>query len=314
MTVALVCSTGGHLAELVRLRPRFEGVDDVLWITHDSDQSRALLAGEDALFVPYTGPRQAGAAARNALGAWRHLRGRRITAIVSNGAAIAVSYMLPGRTLRLPCVYIECAARSLGPSLTAKMLRFVPGVRFFTQYRGLESERWAFAGSVLDGFEARGLERPKPPLKVVVTVGSLGMFAFPRLIGRLVEILPEDSEVVWQTGATDVAGLPIEAQAFMPEPALREAVESADVVISHAGIGSALMALDSGKLPILVPRLERYGEHVDDHQEQIAAELGRRGLAIESRVEDLDVDTLFRAGEAQIVSRPAEPIALPLES
>ena len=42
MTVALVCSTGGHLAELVRLRPRFEGVEDVVWIEHDSEQSRSL--------------------------------------------------------------------------------------------------------------------------------------------------------------------------------------------------------------------------------------------------------------------------------
>jgi UDP-N-acetylglucosamine transferase subunit ALG13 len=302
---------------MVRLRPRFEGVEDVVWITHESDQSRALLEGEETIFVPYTGPRQGGMAARNAITALRELRDRRITGVVSNGAAIALSYMLPARTARaerLPCVYIECAARSQGPSLTAKMLRFIPGVRFFTQYRKLESERWQFAGSVLDGFEREDLARPHPPLKVVVTVGSLGMFDFRRLIERLVDVIPPDSEIVWQTGGTDVTDLPIKARAFMPEPELRSEIESADVVISHAGIGSALMALDSGKLPILVPRLERHGEHVDDHQTQIAAELEGRGLAIESRVEELDIDTLFRAGAAKVVSRAAEPIALPLES
>jgi UDP-N-acetylglucosamine--N-acetylmuramyl-(pentapeptide) pyrophosphoryl-undecaprenol N-acetylglucosamine transferase len=314
VTVALVCSTGGHLAELVRLRPRFEGVGDVVWITHDSDQSRALLDGEQTLYVPYTGPRQARAALRNAATARRNLRERGVTAVISNGAALAVSYMLPARALRLPCVYIECAARSLGPSLTAKLLRVVPGVRFFTQYPQLESERWRFAGSVLDGFEARELDPPSRPMKIVVTVGSLGMFSFRRLIERLVEVVPADADVVWQTGATDVADLGIDAQPFIPEPELRSAVESSDVVISHAGIGSALMALDSGRLPILVPRLERHGEHVDDHQEQIAAELERRGLAVNTPVGELGREAIERAAGAEVVSRPAAPIALPLES
>jgi UDP-N-acetylglucosamine transferase subunit ALG13 len=312
VTVALVCSTGGHLAELVRLRPRLEGVDDVVWITHDSEQSRSMLNGEETVYVPYTGPRQAGAAARNAASARGVLKSRGVTAVISNGAAIALSYMAPARAMRLPCVYIECAARSLGPSLTARLLRFVPGVRFYTQYPQLESGRWRFAGSVLDGFTPVERAAPGRPLKVVVTVGSLGMFGFRRLIARLFELLPGDAEVLWQTGASEVSDLPIEARSFVPEQELRSAMEAADVVISHAGIGSALMALDSEKLPILVPRLERHGEHVDDHQRQIAAELERRGLAIGSEVEDLDADVLHRASVTRVASTPPNPIAFPL--
>ena len=190
--------------------------------------------------------------------------------------------------------------------------RPLPGVRFYTQYPQLESAHWRFAGSVLDGFAPAEQAAPARPLKVVVTVGSLGMFGFRRLIERLVEVLPADAEVVWQTGATEVADLPIEARAFVPEHELRAAVEAADTVISHAGIGSALMALESGKLPILVPRLERYGEHVDDHQQQIAAELQRRGLAIDSAVEDLEVDAVHRAARRGSSPRPADPIVLPL--
>jgi UDP-N-acetylglucosamine transferase subunit ALG13 len=312
VTVALVCSTGGHLAELVRLRPRFEGVGDVVWITHDSAQSRSLLNGEETLYVPYVGPRQAVAAARNAASARSRLKARGVTAVISNGAALALSYMLPARAMRLPCAYIECAARSLGPSLTAKLLGAVPGIRFYTQYPQLESARWTFAGSVLDGFAPAEQPAPQRPLKVVVTVGSLGMFSFRRLIERLVEVLPGDADVVWQTGASEVADLPIDAREFMPEHELRAAVEAADVVVSHAGIGSALMALDAGKLPILVPRLERHGEHVDDHQRQIAAELERRGLAIDRAVEDLDADTVHRAAQTRVVSTSADPIVLPL--
>lgn len=312
MTVALVCSTGGHLAELVRLRPRFEDADEVVWITHDSAQSRSLLAGEKTLYVPYTGPRQAWAAALNAASAWRKLKSRDVTAVISNGAAIALSFLPPARAMGLPCVYIECAARSLEPSLTAKLLGLVPGVRFYTQYPQLECARWRFAGSVLDGFAPVERTVPARPLKVVATVGSLRMFGFRRLIERLFEVLPSDAEVVWQAGATDVGGLPIDARTFVPEHELRAAIEAADAVISHAGIGSALMALESGKRPILVPRLRRYGEHVDDHQTQIAAELHRRGLAIHSAVEALDIDTIFRSASTRVIARPADPIVLPI--
>lgn len=42
--------------------------------------------------------------------------------------------------------------------------------------------------------------------------------------------------------------------------------DGADVMITHGGAGSILNGLDRGKPVIAVPRLERYGEHVNDHQ------------------------------------------------
>lgn len=312
MTVALVASTGGHLAELMRLRPRFEGVEEVKWITFDSTQSRSLLADEDVIFVPYTGPRQLRLAAANTLRASGILRRHRITGIVSTGAAIAVSFMLAGRRLGLPCVYIECAARSTGPSLTARLLYLVPGVSLFTQYPTLESERWHFAGSVLDGYTACERPAPERPLKVVVTVGSLAEFGFARLIEEAVAALPADAEVFWQTGPAEVGNLPIRTRPFVSDADLRRKVAEADVVIAHAGIGSALMALDAGRPPILIPRLRRHSEHVDDHQEQIAGELARRGLAFTCDARDLSTDLIERASQMAISHEGAPPISLPL--
>ncbi len=55
-------------------------------------------------------------------------------------------------------------------------------------------------------------------------------------------------------------------------------IRVASVVITHAGAGSTLVALQQGKHPIVVPRQARFGEHVDDHQLGLAEKLASRGL------------------------------------
>lgn len=43
-------------------------------------------------------------------------------------------------------------------------------------------------------------------------------------------------------------------------------IKEASLVISHAGAGTTLLCLRLRKRPILVPRMKKFGEHVDDHQ------------------------------------------------
>lgn len=43
----------------------------------------------------------------------------------------------------------------------------------------------------------------------------------------------------------------------------------ADIVITHGGTGAIIGAVKKGKKVIAVPRLAKYGEHVDDHQLQL---------------------------------------------
>jgi UDP-N-acetylglucosamine transferase subunit ALG13 len=59
-----------------------------------------------------------------------------------------------------------------------------------------------------------------------------------------------------------------------------ERIQQADVVISHAGVGSILCALRAGHTPIVFPRLKRYSETVDDHQAELARALVRRGAVL----------------------------------
>jgi UDP-N-acetylglucosamine transferase subunit ALG13 len=43
--------------------------------------------------------------------------------------------------------------------------------------------------------------------------------------------------------------------------------------VTHAGVGSILLARREGHTPLVVPRLKRLGEHVDDHQVELTEAL-----------------------------------------
>ena len=63
-----------------------------------------------------------------------------------------------------------------------------------------------------------------------------------------------------------------------------------DIVITHGGTGAIIGAVKKGKKVIAVPRLAKYGEHVDDHQLQIIEQFKEQNLVYGlSECEELDV-------------------------
>jgi UDP-N-acetylglucosamine transferase subunit ALG13 len=52
----------------------------------------------------------------------------------------------------------------------------------------------------------------------------------------------------------------------------------ADGVICHGGVGTIMTALRLGHTPVVIARLAQHGEHVDDHQLDIARRFAERGL------------------------------------
>jgi UDP-N-acetylglucosamine transferase subunit ALG13 len=309
----MVASSGGHLAQLRQLATRLQGVsEDQLWVTFDTVQSRSLLSGPEVVFVRRIHSRELGPTVANMGPLDRLLREHDVTAVVSTGSALALSAMVPARARRIPCHYIESAARSAGPSLTGKLLTRVPGVHRYTQYPGWEGGRWHYRGSVFDGFQTNGSKNGgstngRPASRVVVTLGT-GKYGFRRLVERLVELLPRDAEVLWQTGATDTSGLPIDPTPTIPHAELSAAIARADLVVSHAGVGSALGALEEGRMPILVPRRAAHGEIVDDHQEQAARELADRGLAIMREADEFTREDLERATGSRVEPSTEPPV------
>lgn len=279
MRTLLVAGGGGHLEELWLLRPRLVGVaPEVTWVTPDSPQSRSLLVGEQVEPIPKSDPRDVRATLATTRRALELLGAGDWDSIVSTGSLPAVPFMALARARRIPCHFIESAARVAEPSLTARILERLPGVHRYAQHRHLESRRWHYRGSVLDGFVPTPRHQG-PIAKVVVTTGS-SRAGFRRMIEAVRDALPPGAEVLWQTGATDVHDLGIPARPFVPAAELAAAMAAADLVVAHAGVGSALMALQAGHRPLLLPRRRRHGEHVDDHQVEISRLLDVAGLAV----------------------------------
>lgn len=81
---------------------------------------------------------------------------------------------------------------------------------------------------------------------------------------------------------------PARRVAFVDYEPLMELMGTAEAVICHAGVGTIMTVLSLGKIPVVVPRLARYGEHVDDHQVQIADAFAMRGLALVYESGDLE--------------------------
>ncbi len=299
----LIASTGGHLEQLSRLRQRFTPESaGVRWVTFDDPQARSLLAGENVEYIRYVAPRDYVAVAANLRAARRILREHDIARVVSTGSGIALSFLPTARLAGIPCHYVESAARADGPSLTGRIASRVPGVALYSQYPSWAAGRWQYRGSLFDGYDAEPPlpGSPVPPLRrVVVTLGTMRTYGFRRALTAVARVLPEvlapDAEVLWQTGATDASGLDVDARKAVPASELHEAMATADLVIAHAGIGSALTALDLGRCPVLLPRRRHHGEHVDDHQLMIADELARRGLAVSRDPADLAAADLVRA-------------------
>jgi UDP-N-acetylglucosamine transferase subunit ALG13 len=311
MTTLFVATTGGHLTQLDSLASRIspngdpndDPNDDVVWVTHANEQSRSMLADRDVEFVPYVGVRNVPDVLRCIPNARRLMERRKVTRAVSTGSGIALGYLPYLAARGVECHYIESATRVSGPSLTGRILQWVPGVRTYTQYQSWADQRWDYAGSVFDGYESTAVTRvPDGVVRVVVTVGAATQYPFRRLFEHLAPLLaPEGAlaqvtglpvEVLWQTGDTPVDGLSIRATPVLPAAELGAALGKADIVISHAGTGSALAALNAGRYPILATRERARGEQVDDHQHELATELARRGLARHRDAQSITIEDM----------------------
>jgi len=116
---------------------------------------------------------------------------------------------------------------------------------------------------------------------IFVTVGTHYQ-GFERLIKKMDEIAQKiDEEVVMQIGSTKYK--PKNAKYFTfvnNDEKIMKYFNQARVIICHAGAGTLLNVLTLGKPTIVVPRLKRFGEHIDNQQLELAEILSKQGKVI----------------------------------
>lgn len=108
--------------------------------------------------------------------------------------------------------------------------------------------------------------------KIFITLGSQ-KFQFNRLLKAVDELCEKgtvDAEDVFaQIGYSDYVPQKYNYKTFLDRDEFSNEMEKADIVITHGGTGAIIGAVKKGKKVIAVPRLAKYGEHVDDHQLQL---------------------------------------------
>lgn len=301
----LAASTGGHLAQLVRLEARFTPSDDSLWVTFDSEQSRSLLRGRRVLYVPYIAPRDMRSVVKASRIIWDAMS-EGFDGAISTGAALALAALPIARLRGVSAQYIESVSRVDGPSLTGKLLALSHLVELRTQHAGWASRRWTPIDPVIAEFAAvpTAAELPAVP-KIFVTLGTIRPYRFDRVIDSLLHSGINLSNTVWQLGSTTRSDLPGSVHENMTASEFDKASDEADVVITHAGVGTVMSLLERGRMPIVVPRRREYGEHVDNHQLEITSLTTRLGLAVTCEADQLTADMLALAAGHRVVAATA---------
>lgn len=118
---------------------------------------------------------------------------------------------------------------------------------------------------------------------IFVTVGNATQ-GFRRLLNGVDELARQgffgDEKIFMQTGHNaGFQSLACQCQPFISLADFQRHLTEATLVISHGGC-TVFQALRAGKVPVIMPRMRKHGEHVNDHQVVFAETLARDGWIV----------------------------------
>lgn len=134
---------------------------------------------------------------------------------------------------------------------------------------------------------------------------SLGTHERPfyRLVKEIEGLIKEKKikeKVIIQLGFTDYKVKGAKCYKYLEMKKYEKTLKNTSLIITHSGSGSILTALKLGKPVIAVPRRKAFGEHVNDHQLQIAEEMSKqKGVIAVLDIKNLE-DAIKRAKKIKI--------------
>lgn len=102
-----------------------------------------------------------------------------------------------------------------------------------------------------------------------------------KMIEELVKARSIKEKIIAQIGYTDYKPMCMECYDFIPEDKYQELIANSRVIISHAGTGALFSSIKKGKKVIAVARLSKYGEMVNNHQQEITKKLSEEGYILD---------------------------------
>ena len=117
---------------------------------------------------------------------------------------------------------------------------------------------------------------------ILVTLGTQDK-TFPRLLHAIQKQIDNGNikdKVVVQAGSTKFDSADMEIFDLIDRDKFAQLISECDLLITHGGVGSIITGLKNNKKIIAAPRLERYGEHTNDHQLQIIDRFSESGFIV----------------------------------
>lgn len=145
--ILLVCSPGGHLQQMLALKPAWQDLQ-VSWATLPSSDVEHILMGQDVALGHGPTNRSLTNLLQNLRFAPRVLRAKRPDVVLSTGAGLAVPFFMVGRLMGIRLVYVESLTRTEGLSLSGRLVAPLAH-EIFVQWPAARRGRARYVGSIL---------------------------------------------------------------------------------------------------------------------------------------------------------------------
>lgn len=137
---------------------------------------------------------------------------------------------------------------------------------------------------------------------VFVTVGTATQ-GFARLLRAVDEQIATglfgEEPVLMQVGFTrDYVPRHAEWRRFWPRAEFDQLLRESDLIVMHGG-ATVLEVVRLGKVPVVMPRRKKYGEHVNDHQLQLVERLAAEGRLVPAW-EPADIPAAVREARGRV--------------
>ena len=117
---------------------------------------------------------------------------------------------------------------------------------------------------------------------IFVTLGTQDK-SFSRLLDAIEKQIENGNikeKVIVQAGHTEYKSKYMEIHKLLPMNEFDNYIKKCNLLITHAGVGSIMTGLNNNKKVIVVPRLAKYKEHINDHQMQITDNFSKEGYIL----------------------------------
>ena len=108
---------------------------------------------------------------------------------------------------------------------------------------------------------------------IFVTLGTQ-KFQFDRILKELDKLIDENKlkkeDIMVQNVCQEYQPKNFKPFRLKPQEEIDKITNDAEIIITHSGTGSIINSLKIGKRIIIVPRRKEFGEHVDNHQLELA--------------------------------------------